>query len=178
VQLVIVERRFETPVELAAIQAIETAWPGCLETHRVRFIKSYFGHDRTQMVCLYEAPDAESVRAAQRQAGMPHESVWPCEFKAWHPVPQPPDRRQLVMLERRFAAAASFEDLERTERQGSWCLETHDVTHLESYLSEDRCKAVCSFLAPDAETLRHVGRTLRLPHESIWPATIHDAPRR
>jgi hypothetical protein len=177
VQLVIVERRFENPVEFAAIQAIEATGARDLETHRVRFIKSYCAHDRTQMVCLYEAPDAEAVRSAQQQAGMPLASVWACEFKAWHPAPQPPDRRQLVMLERRFPAAASFEDLERTERRGAWCLETHDVLHLESYLSADHRQAVCSFLAPDAETLRHVGRTLRLPHESIWPVTMHTAPR-
>lgn len=28
------------------------------------------------MVCIYAAPDAESVRSAQRQAGMPFETVW------------------------------------------------------------------------------------------------------
>jgi len=37
------------------------------------------------MICLYHAPDAESVRLAQRQAGMPLERVW-----AFHAV-LPPD---------------------------------------------------------------------------------------
>jgi hypothetical protein len=28
------------------------------------------------MLCLYEAPDAESVRVAQREVALPHDSVW------------------------------------------------------------------------------------------------------
>jgi hypothetical protein len=28
------------------------------------------------MICLYEAPDAESVRQAQREAGVPFDEAW------------------------------------------------------------------------------------------------------
>ena len=28
------------------------------------------------MICLYEAPDAESVRHVQRQTGMPVQRIW------------------------------------------------------------------------------------------------------
>jgi hypothetical protein len=72
---VLVSRRFETPAEFAEIQALEEAGVGCLETHRVRFVRSYFAKDRKRMLCLYRAPDAESVRIAQREAGMPVERV-------------------------------------------------------------------------------------------------------
>jgi len=72
---VLVSRRFETPAEFAEIQALEEAGAGCLETHRVRFIRTYFSKDRKRMLCLYQAPDAESVRIAQREAGMPVERV-------------------------------------------------------------------------------------------------------
>jgi hypothetical protein len=73
---VLVGRRFEQPAVLAEIQAIEDAGAGCLQTHRVRFIRTYFSRDRKRMMCLYQAPDAESVRIAQREAGMPVERVW------------------------------------------------------------------------------------------------------
>lgn len=72
---VLVTRRFEQPVGLADIQAIEDAGAGCLENHRVRFVRTYFSTDRKRMMCLYRAPDAESVRIAQREAGMPVERV-------------------------------------------------------------------------------------------------------
>jgi hypothetical protein len=73
---VVVVRRFAEPAEFAVIQALEEASAGCLDTHRVRFVRTYFSMDRRRMICLYRAPDAESVRMAQREAGMPVERVW------------------------------------------------------------------------------------------------------
>ena len=75
---VVVNRSFADPVELQDLQAIEDANIHCLETHRVRFMRSFFSIDKKRMVCFYSAPDAESVRIAQRQATMPLDSVWAC----------------------------------------------------------------------------------------------------
>jgi len=76
---VVVERRFAQPVTLASIQAIEDAGSWCLQSHRVTFVRTFFALDRTRMICLYHAPDAEAVRHAQRQAGVPLERVWACQ---------------------------------------------------------------------------------------------------
>jgi hypothetical protein len=73
---VLVERRFEVPVEMTDIQALEDAGAWCLEAWQVRFVRTFFALDRRRMLCLYQAPDAESVRHAQRQAGMPVTDVW------------------------------------------------------------------------------------------------------
>jgi hypothetical protein len=73
---VMVERRFADPVRLQDIQAIEDAGAWCLETHRVMFVRTFFSLDRQRMLCLYRAPDSESVRLAQREAGMPMDAVW------------------------------------------------------------------------------------------------------
>lgn len=73
---VLVTRRFAEPAVFAEIQALEEAGAGCLDTHRVCFVRTYFSADRRRMICLYRAPDAESVRIAQREAGMPVERVW------------------------------------------------------------------------------------------------------
>ncbi|WP_416140491.1 DUF4242 domain-containing protein [Halomonas sp. HK25] len=83
---VLVERAFPAPVTLAAIQAIEDAGAACLQNHRVRFVRTCFSLDRRRMLCLYRAPDAESVRLAQRLAGMPLERVW-----AFRQVLPPPE---------------------------------------------------------------------------------------
>lgn len=72
---VMVHRSFDEPAELDALQAIEDANVHCLETHRVRFVRTFFSADRRRMACLYQAPDAESVRIAQRQATMPMDAV-------------------------------------------------------------------------------------------------------
>jgi Nickel responsive protein SCO4226-like len=73
---VLVQRSFAGPVQLADIQAIEDAGAWCLEARNVVFVRTYFARDRTRMVCLYRAPDAESVRAAQREAKVPFDDVW------------------------------------------------------------------------------------------------------
>ena len=73
---VLVTRRFDEPVSVESIQALEDAGAWCLEAHAVRFLRTFFSRDRLRMICLYQGPDGESVRLAQRQAGMPMESVW------------------------------------------------------------------------------------------------------
>jgi len=73
---VLVTRAFDLPVALEEVQSIEDAGAWCLETHNVTFVRTFFSMDRRRMVCIYRAPDAESVRLAQRQAGMPVDRVW------------------------------------------------------------------------------------------------------
>ena len=76
---VVVERRFEQAVTVEALQAIEDAGAHCMELHKVTFLRTFFSTDHKRMICLYRAPDAESVRLAQHQAGMPVERVWACQ---------------------------------------------------------------------------------------------------
>lgn len=78
--LVVVERRFAAPVELGTLQAAADGAAWCFDQHRVHHRRTYFARDRRAMLCLYAAADAESVRAAQRQAGMPFEEVWSARF--------------------------------------------------------------------------------------------------
>ena len=75
---VMVTRCFDESVVLDDIQAIEDAGIACLEMRDVTFVKTLFSIDRKRMMCLYQAPDAEAVREAQREAGMPVDQVWAC----------------------------------------------------------------------------------------------------
>lgn len=73
---VIVRRSFARPVEVTDLQAREDAAAWCFDVRHVKFVRTYFSLDRTRMLCLYRAPDAESVREAQRIAAMPMDDVW------------------------------------------------------------------------------------------------------
>lgn len=75
---VVVERSFDEPASMDELQAREEGAADCLSMHSVTFLRSLFSVDRRNMVCLYAAPDAESVRRAQTQAGMPLDRVWAC----------------------------------------------------------------------------------------------------
>ena len=73
---VLVERSWDEPVTIADIAAIEKEGAWCLEAHNVTFLKTYFASDHKRMICLYRAPDAESVRQSQIKANMPFDDVW------------------------------------------------------------------------------------------------------
>ena len=73
---VVVERTFETPVDLRAVDKTMARSGWCLDVHRVRFVEGFLSADGKRMVCIYEAPDAESVRVANREMGAPFDHVW------------------------------------------------------------------------------------------------------
>jgi hypothetical protein len=74
--LVVVERSLEQPTPFDAVQALEDAAQACFEQRDVKPIVSYFALDRQRMLCLYDAPDAEAVRTANRLAGLPVDIAW------------------------------------------------------------------------------------------------------
>jgi hypothetical protein len=75
-ELVIVERVFAEPVPAEALQARLQTIEGCHTAHRVRFIRTLLSRDGLRAICEYEAPDAESVRAVNRQLDAPYERIW------------------------------------------------------------------------------------------------------
>ena len=75
-ETVIVERTFEEPVNFDTLQDQENGAQWCLDLHRVRFLQSYVSSDRRRVICVYEAPDAESVRIANHTAKLPFDRVW------------------------------------------------------------------------------------------------------
>jgi hypothetical protein len=76
---VLVKRTFDEPVALEKIQALGDAGAWCAQAHRVKFAQTFFSLDRKRMICLFRAPDAESVRLVQREAGMSLDEVWSFE---------------------------------------------------------------------------------------------------
>jgi Protein of unknown function (DUF4242) len=169
--VVLVERSFAEPVRFEDVQAIEDRAAGCFEAFEVRFLKSYFSHDRLRMICLYDAVDAESVRHVQEKAQLPFERVWAASVLR-HAGAEAAGGAVLVerTLERSLDEPALRDAVER----GAWCLEAHGCRILTSYLSADGRRATCVFEAPDAESVREVQRQTGMPFDRAWPATIHE----
>jgi hypothetical protein len=74
-KLVIVERTLTEPVTVEQVAARLASNP-CLNAHGVRLLRSLISLDGLRMVCEYEAPDAESVRQANRKSGLVFDRVW------------------------------------------------------------------------------------------------------
>jgi hypothetical protein len=75
-EIVIVERTLPEPMPYERLVALEEAAAWCLEVRNITFLRSYFSLDQRRMICVYEAPDAESVRDANAEAKMPFDRVW------------------------------------------------------------------------------------------------------
>jgi hypothetical protein len=78
--VLLAERSAGEPVDLEDHRALEDAANACLGIHRIRIARSYVALDRRRMISIYEAPDTESVRLAQRRADLPFEYVWSANF--------------------------------------------------------------------------------------------------
>lgn len=76
---IIVERSLPEPVAITDMAQRVASGSACLEAHRVRFVRSLVSSDGLRVICEYEAPDAETVRLANRKLGLPFDRVWAAE---------------------------------------------------------------------------------------------------
>ena len=82
---IIVERSLSEAVAVTDMAARVASGNACLEAHRVRFVRSLVSSDGLRVICEYEAPDAETVRLANRKMGLPFDRVWAAES---YPAPR------------------------------------------------------------------------------------------
>lgn len=71
----LVVHTFAEPATFGARELRQALDAGALSAHGVRLLRSYLPGDGHRLIALYEAPDAEAIRAAQREAGLPPERV-------------------------------------------------------------------------------------------------------
>ena len=171
--MVIVERSFAEPVAFEDIQALERRRVSCLDAHGVRSLRSYFSRDRRRMICLYEAPDAESVRYAQEKAGMPFDRAW-TSLAVRHAGAEPDG--DAIVVERTLESPLNESAIREAASRGAWCLEQHACRIVWSHLSGDGRRGICVFAGPDAESVRQAHKQTCMPFDAAWPATVHEPP--
>jgi hypothetical protein len=172
--VVLVERSFAEPVVFEQIQTLAERGAWCLEAHRVRFLKSYFSRDRRRMLCLYEAPDAESVRLVQERARLPFERVWAARVLR-HEAAEPAG--DTVLVERALEQPLDESALRDTTARVAGCLEAYSCRIVWSYLSGDGRRLTSVFAGPDAESVRQSQKLTGMPIDRAWPATVHEPPQ-
>jgi Protein of unknown function (DUF4242) len=171
--LVVVERRFPRPVAFEDIQAIEERGKWCREAYRLRYLMSYFSQDRQRMICVYEAPDAESVRLAQEKAGVPFDRAWPA-LVIGKPADEP--ESDAIVVERTLSQPVDEAAIRQAAERGLWCLEQRGCRTVRSYLSLDGLRVICVYAGPDAESIRQAQKPIGLPYDGAWPATVLRPP--
>jgi hypothetical protein len=73
---IIVEYAFEPPLTDEEFDAMAERLDPCLEARDVHWVQSFLAQDRRRRICIFEAPDAESVRAAYQSAKVGFERAW------------------------------------------------------------------------------------------------------
>ena len=89
------------------------------------------------MLCLYEAPDAESVRLAENQAGVPYERAWTCQVLGGGQNSSEHPSGEYVVAERIFPSPITPEYVATTFCGAQWCLDLHKASYIESFLGKD-----------------------------------------
>jgi hypothetical protein len=77
VAVIVVEERFDPPIDLSQGSPVAHKLSPCLPVYDVTWLSSYIASDGSRCVCVYEAENAEAVRRVYRSAGVPFEDVWP-----------------------------------------------------------------------------------------------------
>jgi hypothetical protein len=76
-EIVIVERIYDPPITQAEIDEKMSGGPvPCYALRNVTHVMSVISLDGRRAICMYEAPDAASVRQASEENGDPFERVW------------------------------------------------------------------------------------------------------
>ena len=176
---VVCERRIDPPMRIDDVSAMEARAAWCLRQHRVSHLTSLLSLDGRLLLCVFEAPDAESVRTVHRQVGAPFERLWSATIHAPPSLPAPASLATkdgaLVVVERCFAESTDFMTIQAIEDRGSSCLGQHRVRSVRTYFATDRRRMICLYVAPDAESVRLAQVQAGLPHAGVWATALYEA---
>jgi uncharacterized protein with GYD domain len=167
---VVAERAFDDPVTAEGLHALAEQARWCIEQNRTSAVRTYLSRDGHKMVCLFEAPDAEAVRRVNRQAGIPAVRVWSAVIRG--PDATADGGGAVVVVERSFAEPVAFDELAAREDAGAWCLEANGVRFLRTYVAAGGRRMICVYEAPDAESVRRAQKTIGMPLDAVWPASV------
>jgi len=73
---VIVEYLFDPPATDALFDESGKRLGPCLQERNIAWVESFVSLDRRRRICVFQSPDADSVRSAFRTANVKIERVW------------------------------------------------------------------------------------------------------
>ncbi len=178
---VIVERQLDQPITFEQYDRIRRDGQWCFDQYRVDYHATYFATDGRRTVCIFDAPDAEALRSVSRTLGMPEGSAWTADFRIPDTVAPLHGGTacaamagfETVVVQRQFDTPISIAEIEAIPERANWCLETHRVRYLCSYVARHGRRILCVYEAPDAEAVRLAQTKRNMPFDRVWRATLH-----
>jgi len=169
---VLVERYFDPPLTEADVFAMASEAKGCFGLHRVGWRCSFLATGGRQMLCWFNAADAESARIALHQTGARIERLWSGTVHEG-----PGDGEPNVIVERQFVQPTQLQQIQDIEDAGAWCLESRGVKFVRTFFSVDRKRMICLYQAPDADSVRQAQRQAGVPCDAVWAFDVIFPPK-
>jgi hypothetical protein len=172
----VLERTFSpslaAPVTLDHWMQVNHMLDGCLEARQVQWLHSLVSVNGDRSICLFQAPYADTVREACRQARMPFQQIWSADL--WLPDDaQPfPQGTSLILAEVNYEPPITRTIYDATRRQAKGCLDELNIQSAFSIVALDGTHSVCLFSASSAEQVRSLYRKFGMPFKRVWKASF------
>ncbi|MEG5172561.1 DUF4242 domain-containing protein [Microcoleus sp. B3-D7] len=144
----------------------------CLGARNGTWRYSLLSADRHRMICTFEAPDAESVRQAYRQADVGFSKVWTAQVIEPEGVPPVWNEPILKLLEGSYPNGFTDEEWNEALRLILPCYQERGIEWVGSYASQDKTRVLWELNAPDAEVIREAHGKAGIPFDRVWSAEV------
>jgi hypothetical protein len=173
--LVIVETLADTP--LTPENPTETDYQilDCLGARMGTWQYSLLSSDRLRMLCVFEAPDAESVRESYAKAGGAFDRIWSAQ-QVTPTAPPQANGATLQVIESVYPEAVTPDQWQATQDSlQAYYAEQEGVEWVKSYLSLNRTRGFCELYAPDTDVIQAGYQQVGVPFHRVWSARVIQA---
>jgi hypothetical protein len=168
--LVLVETLAEQPLTPEfLLEADERVLP-CLEARNAAWCYSLLSIDRYRMICIFDAPDAESVRDAYRKAGATPQRIWTGTLIQPEAVPHAP----ALVIETVYSPLSEVDwNAARTQTLSNYA--EQNMEWVRSYASLDRTRVMDELKMRDGDPpvpVQEIQSRLPIAVERVWSAEV------
>ncbi|MDX2272787.1 MAG: DUF4242 domain-containing protein [Cyanobacteriota bacterium] len=173
VSLVIVETVTEQILTDELLASADRQITPCIQARNATWRYSLLSSDRHRMICIYDAPDAESIRDAYRRGGLASSRAWAGYVIQPEGTTLPTwNESTLKIQESTYPTGLTDEQCNKERQHLLPCYAEYGVEWIRSYVSLDTTRVLCELNAPDAEVIRHAHRRFGFPCDRVWSAQV------
>lgn len=169
--LVIVETQYDKPATFNQLNEEEERLGPHLDARQATWRYSLLSDDRHRMVCMYDAPDAKSVKTGHETANVSFNRIWVGELLEPETSQTQPATTARIVMEATYPA---LNQDEWNEIQGKLLnnFSEQGIECLRAYRSLDRTTAIWELQSPDVQTVQQAQQQANIPYDRIWSAEL------
>lgn len=172
--LVIVETLADAPLTPENPTDTDYQILDCLGARMGTWQYSLLSSDRLRMLCVFEAPDAESVRESYAKAGGAFDRIWSAQ-RVMPAAPPQANGATLQVIESVYPAALTPDQWQTTHDSLQAYFVEQGVEWVKSYLSLNYSRGFSELHVSDAEAVEAGYRQVGVPFHRVWSAKVIQA---